>query len=536
MNNNKSTVVEDYHKPWKDEKARPEMVEVHLGVQWFTIDDQPNWHPTFNARVSRVKETKDLEGKPHTMYETVGSAEKLEELWYDEVWLKYVGKKMPRFKNNTGVCRPDTIYDQPIDLIEVLKKYSKDPRTKKFVCGTGKFWVESHNRHLQRGEEKQTDPNPKLEEITVMVMLFDSKSEASSWIKEVMSQVKGFTPKQLQKNKSQKVEPIYSDEEEPENPILIKLQEYVKTIAKNADHFCKLENKRQLQWAMWRFANIFYAARSAKRGYEDSMLYFFDSFEWSKGLSEKQIELIHLAGGSHNHLAEFGYVDKEFNRSYICDVDKLQALENSTLSEATLLSAKKQKTFEEHIKLHNLVYGKSELSNDLFLTYYSGYDMVDGYLVAENTEKFDPLFVYGFKEVPTEVMTQLNVVLLDEAILSVQNVGREEWEKDMVYYYERQFLNRSDIPKEFQKKMKKFNFGQWVMFASEWLKMAKETLNKKEDYQLILGHSPTINKVTKKSHPSYVQAAIKICEKTLTSKKSKQKDIEFAEKTLQRLK
>jgi len=538
MNHNKSTVVEEYHKPWSDKQPRPKMVEVFISVCWYTIDEQPNWDPSMNARKSRVVATKTLQGAPHTVYETVGMAPKLDELWYDNVWMKYVGEKMPRFGGSRDVCRPNTIYDYPKELIEVLKKYSKDSRTKAFVCGTGKFYVESHNSHRGRKEEVKVDPNPNLEEISKMVMLFETEQEAKDWIIEVMSQVKGFTPEQIEKNKSQYVEPVYSDEEEV-SPILTKLENYIKIIAANAEHFCKPENMRQLQWAMWRFSNIFYAARHTKQGYEDSVGYFLESFEgdWTKGLSKKHADAIRYATSAEHKLASFGYIDKEFIRgSYICNLQRIDDLQNSEVSEIVKLLIKKQKTFDEHKKLQKLVYGKSEeLSTDLLLTYYGGYKFIDGYLVADDTEKIDPMFVYGFKEVPKEIMQQLETVLNDELIQKCQNEGRIEWEKDMIFYYEKQFMSRKDMPKEIKDKMKGFNFSQWVHFAGEFMKLAKASVEKKKDYKLILGIDPIIKKIRKDSHPSYVKAAIEICNKTLKSKESNTKDKNFAQNILNQL-
>lgn len=509
------------------------MIEVYIGVCWYTIDDQPNWNPSMNARKSRVREN-NYNGKVSTIYETVGDAPKLEELWYDNVWMKYVGDKMPRFNNNlTGPCRPDTIFDYPQDLIEVLKKYKKDPRTKDFVCGTGKFWVESPNQHLERGESPKVDPNPKLEEVTKMVMLFETEQEAEAWIIEVMDQVKGFTPEQIQKNKNMSVEPVYSDEEEERSPILSKLETFIQTIAKNADHFCKPENVRQLHWAMWRFGNIFYAARSAKCGYEDSIGYFLESFDWSDGLTDEQIKQIELATQAEHKLAHFGYVDREFLQGggYVCGTSRLRELELSEPSEATLLAAKSQKSFDDHVKLSKLIYGSATLSPDLLLTYYGGYDFIDGYMVSD--EVIDPMFVYGYRDVPVGIMEQLNEVLRDSVVLATQDTGRDEWEKDLVYYYEKQFMGRKDIPAEIKSKMKKFDFSQWVHFSGKFLELA--SVVKKKPYKLVLGIDPIINKITKDSHPSYVQAAIDISNKILMSKASDEKDRKFAKGIIKKL-
>ena len=536
LNHNEATVVEDYHnKTWKDKTVRPTMIEVHLCVSWYTVDEQPSWHPSFNVRKSKVRDN-TYKGVTNTMYETVGSAPKLEELWYDNIWLKYTGEKMPRFDNSpigTNICRTDTIYDYPGDLIEVLRKYKDDPRTKEFVCGTGKFWVESPNSMLSRGEKAKVDPNPDKEEISKMTLLFETEAEAKEWINSVMAEVKGFSKEQIQKNKDQKIEKVYSDEEEEQSPVLVKLEELLKVVAKHADHFCKPENKRQLQWIMWRYANIFYSARSAKVGYDDSLKYFFDSFEWSDGLTETQVNAIMYASSAEHKLSNFGYIHKEFSRgSYICDVAKLNELETSEPSEATLLAAKNPKTFDEHVKMHHLIYGENDaLSIDLFLTYYGGYNFVDGYLVEE--QDIDPMFVYGSKEMPEAILNELNEILLDKIILDVQNYGREEWEKDMVFSYESRFMSRKDIPDELKDKMKKFNMSQWIHFIELLMKSADKII--KKPYKLILGIDPMIKKVTKDSHPSYVKAAINICEKTLDSSASTDKDKSFAKSILKKL-
>src|SRR5208283_75941 len=78
-------------------------------------------------------------------------------------------------------------------------------------------------------------------------------------------------------------------------PILTQLENIVKIIAFEAEHFCKDENKGQLEWIMWRLTNIFYSARYTNEGYDDSILYFLESFKWAENLSDEQIDKIQLA-------------------------------------------------------------------------------------------------------------------------------------------------------------------------------------------------------------------------------------------------
>lgn len=204
MNNNKSTVVEQYHSNWNDKQVRPTMIEVCISVQWYTIDEQPNWHPSLNARKSRVVNKGKYNGKPHNVYETVGSAERLEKLFSNHIWEKYCGQSMPNIGTNLGsTCRPDNIYQQPLELIESLKRFSENSRTKKFVCGTGKFWVEANNKHRDEKRKVQIDPNPTQEEISKMIMLFENEQETIDFIEEVMSKVKGFTSEQIKLNEVQ---------------------------------------------------------------------------------------------------------------------------------------------------------------------------------------------------------------------------------------------------------------------------------------------------------------------------------------------
>ena len=103
----------------------------------------------------------------------------------------------------------------------------------------------------------------------------------------------------------------------------------------------------------------------------------------------------------------------------------------------------------------------------------------------------------------------------------------------MVFSYEMRFMNRKDIPDELKDKMKKFNMSQWIHFIELLMKSANKIV--KKPYKLILGIDPMINKVTKDSHPSYVKAAINICEKTLDSSASTDKDKKFAKDILKKL-
>ena len=204
MNNNKSTVVEQYHTQFIDNQIRPEMIEVFIAVNWYAIDDQPNWVPTLHARKSRVVNKGVYDDEPHNVYETTGMVEKLDKLFSNYVWKNYCGQPMPKMSVNMGsTCRPDNIFQQPIELIEALKRYKDDVRMKAFVCGTGKFYVESHNKYKDKDEKVQVDPNPNLEEISKMVMLFETEQEAKEFIKDVMKDIKGFTSEQIKLNETQ---------------------------------------------------------------------------------------------------------------------------------------------------------------------------------------------------------------------------------------------------------------------------------------------------------------------------------------------
>jgi len=541
MRNNKTTVVQEYHKQWEDKNVRPSCVEMHISVTWYTIDEQPNWHPSLHARISHVKENY-YKGQINTIYETLGIADDLDVLWYDQIWLKYVGEKMPRLEKNytdSQVCRPNTIFDQPKDLIEVLKLYEKDSRTKKFVCGTGKFWVESHNEYCGRKEEIQIDPNPDLEEISSMVMLFQNKEEAKEWIEEVMNQVSGFSKQQIKDNKSIYIETNYSDiEEEEESPILIRLKKLLCLVADNSKHFCKKENRDQLEWVMWQFSNIFYAARHTGQGYDDSLMYFMDSFseEWSKKLSEKEINIIHLATGSKNMLQEFGYQKINPKGSDILSPMQIEKLQNSPIPEITFLIAKENKTFEEHVKIYETVYS---LSNpDMLLTYYGGYKFEKGYLVSEKVLEHDPFFVHGWKKIPSELLQKLNEIIKDPIILTCQENGRKEYELDIVHFFKEQYLKHAS--KKQKETMEHFDFEQWMEFDKDFTKLYleeedKKKPKKKEEYHLILGINPIINKVTKDSHPSYIKATIDICKKSLNSKKTSKEDRAYVKKILKKL-
>lgn len=533
LNRNESTVVEQYHESWKDKKENsewknkkewPTMTEVHLGVVWYAIDDQPNWHPSFNAnRINRNG--------------VVGDSKKVELKWYDNVWQKYVGQKMPRF-DSFDVCRPNTIYDCPNDLIEVLKTYSNDPRVKKFVCGTGKFYIESHNKHRGRKEEIYTDPNPDQEEISNMTMLFETNKEAEDWVKEVFSKIKGFTPEQIAKNKALEIVEDYSDEEEPEeSPVLVKLKNYIFKIVNHIDFFAAEENKSALCWAMWRFGNIFYSARELGKGYDDSILYFLESFNWAEKTTEKQAEKIFAASSIDMKLSEYGYINPHYNRgSYICDQKEIERFQNSDLPEVAMLISKPKKTFQDHEKIMKILYG--DMDSEMLLTYYGGYKFIDGFLEATKTLKEDPCFAHGYKQIPEHILNELTQILNDTEIVDCQNMAKAEFEKDRIFYFKKTWFEKK-LPKEAKEKMEEFTLDQWVKFETDYIKLATEKEfkknNKKEDYKLILGIDPQIQYITKNSHPSYIEAAINICQKTLKSKTSSEKDKSFVGDILSKL-
>ncbi len=322
---------------------------------------------------------------------------------------------------------------------------------------------------------------------------------------------------------------------EKQSSILLKLEAYIKIIALNAEHFCQAENLKQLHWAMWRFSNVFYAARYTEQGYEDSIGYFLESFEaeWTQGLSQEQVEAIKYATASEHMLAKYGYIHKEFiGGTYIASVDEIIELQNSKPSNVTLLTAIKYKTFDVHVLLHKLLY--NEKNADLILTYYGGYKFVKGYLVAKDTELIDPTFVYAFKEVPLDIMQQLKDILNDKNVQICQNEGSITFEKNMILYYEKKYMNHMDTSDEMSHKLSKLTLNQWMHFSNDNMKRAKNFFNKK-DYKLILGSNPIIKQIRKDSHHSYVQAAIDICHKTMASKESNEKDKNFVQNILNNL-
>lgn len=534
LNHNESTVVEEYHFNWKDKKENvewknkkewPTVTEVHLGVVWYTIDDQPNWHPTFNA--NRVNRTG-----------VVGSADKAKFMWYDNVWQKYVGQKMPRFEG-FNVCRPNTIYDCPIDLIEVLRSYSKDPRVKKFVCGTGKIWVESHNKHRSRKEEVYTDPNPDQEEISSMTIIFDTNKEAEEWVEEVFSKVKGFTPEQIKDNKAREIVKNYDDHEEPkEHSIYVKLKDYIFKIVNHIDFFTAEENKSALCWVMWRFGNIFHSARVMEKGYDESIGYFLESFDWRKKLSEEQVEKIYSTSSIDMKLSEYGYVSSHYSRgAYICNQEEIEKFQNNYLPEVTTLIAKSKKTFQEHEKIMKTLYG--DMDSEMLLTYYGGYKFINGFLEATKILKEDPCFVHGYKQIPEHILNELYSILNDKEIIECQNEAKIEFENDHIFYLKKMWL-KNNFPKEAKEKMENFSLAQWIKFEEDYFTLAKKEIikersDKEDEYKLMLGINPQIKYITKDSHPSYVEAAIKICNKVLGSKTSNDKDKKFVEDILKKL-
>lgn len=542
LNRNEKTVVRDYHdQQYRDKTVRPEMVEVHLSVCWYTVDEQPSWYASFNARKSRVKDNGVYNGKPQTMYETTnGSLPKLEELWANNWWLKYAGEKMPKFDRKitgSAVVRTDTVYDYPQELIDKLKEYRNDPRMKRFLCGTGKFWVESRNQHREREDEIQVDPFPDKEEISEATMFFETVEEAKAWVEEVFAPIKGLTPEQVKAN-NEKRDSFQKEEveEEPEMPVMDRLGNLIEVIKKQADHFCN--NRIQLDWIMWRFANIFYAARHTKQGYDDSIGYFLDYLDSDKGITKKQADAIRLASGSMYRMAEYGYVSSAFLRGTpIFNLDEIHELENNPIPEVTVLLSKRNKTFDELVKLHQMLYRKqNELGAELFLTYYGGYKEENGFLVEEKIDEIHPFFVHGWKEVPKEIMFELNRILLDPVIVECQNKGKEEWIKDQLFYYQKRWIDR--LPKESREIAMKFDIDQWQKFEDDFMDMAleEESKKKKPEFKLILGINPHILKVTKKWDQSYVDAAIDIATKALASKSTSEKDREKMQKVLDRLK
>lgn len=320
---------------------------------------------------------------------------------------------------------------------------------------------------------------------------------------------------------------------------LNKLKALFCTIASNAAHLCLPENKAQLDWAMWRFSNIFYAWRYAGEGWDDSLGDFIGSFEdeWvgANGLTEDQVELLQLATCSYQNLVKFGYIHSEFDRhNYICDAKRIKELQESEPSEITTLCAIENKTFDDHKRLHTLRYPIMEDKHgaDLMLTYYGNYRFENGYLVDRDCRDWDPMFVYAWKNVPADLMQQLNTLLEDQEVLEIQEVGRKNWEAKMVEYYNKLFVAR--VPEEFKKDVANFKLGQWILFASDVINMGIKAA-KKAPYKLVLGIDPKIKKITKDAHPSYVAAAKQICNRVLNSPASDAKDLKFAYEVLANL-
>lgn len=319
--------------------------------------------------------------------------------------------------------------------------------------------------------------------------------------------------------------------------MLTKLKSLLKLIAANADHFCKPENKGQLDWIMWRWVNIFYSARIIGKGYDDSIMYFLDSFSWDDKLSQVQKDVIQTATCSYQKMAQFGYIDTEFMMDiYIADIEKIQELENSIPSNLTLLIAKEKKTYTDHLKIQSEIYKNISKPTDDFmiLTYYSGYSFKNGFLENEDCINFDPLFIYKWKDVPKKIMSDLLIILNDKKIINCQNKARKIWEKDKIESFKSQFYRV--IPEEFKDKTNTFSLAQWIFFGSKLLKQGFDSLKKEKEFKLILGINPIINKIDKNSDQSYIDACIDLCNKVLNSKESLPKDIKFAKDILKKFK
>lgn len=290
---------------------------------------------------------------------------------------------------------------------------------------------------------------------------------------------------------------------------------------------------------MWRFSNIFYAAHMTNQGYDDSLLYFLESFDWEKGLTGKQIEVIRMSSDVHHRLSEFGYVPNAYMReSYICNNEDIENLQNVEISEITQLIAKEKKTFEEHKYIMQTVYKNlhNDFGSDLLLTYYGGYSFIDGYLVSDKIQEYDVFFVHGYKDMPKDILLQLNDVLKNENVKNCQDLAKKEWSGRIIERYQQHFCIRTDFPINAKEKLMKFNIDQCVKFVEDYMYEVKISTKKdKKDYKLILGIDPIIKYITKDSHKSYIKATIDICNRTLSSKESTEKDKTYVKKILSKL-
>ena len=331
------------------------------------------------------------------------------------------------------------------------------------------------------------------------------------------------------------------------------LSKYILIIDKHSEHFCKPENRGQLEWAMWRWVNLFYAARYMGKGYDDSISYFIDGhIEFT--CTEKQQHKIKIASCAGNDLANWGYVNKNFvMRSYQLDVPEIINLQNGEVPEFAQLRMKKNKTWQDWLEINHhsknpLKFGKKESDWDIermHFTYYSGFKFLNGYLQSENDVEHDLDFPLKWKDVPSKIMAELNQILDDPKMVKMQNDAKKKWEKEVCNGFIATIGKHVEHLLEKGRTLKNIALEGWYdihdvlmnrEITDEDLEKSGIKVSKRpKDNYMDIHSGNVIVKIDKNCHQSYIDVAIRICNEILTNNNESTNNKDWAKQILKKL-
>lgn len=172
--------LEDYWKP-VDKRVngfQPEMIEVSISVILF----QNEWTMFHGNRICKVE---------NNVYETIDTFDEFTLLLGNIVWNKYFNIDMPYSEKfeEYGAIRP--VFEKyPSELVEALSilKIEYSENVTKFIKSKEKFEIACDDYFHMKNKYKysiEKDNFPNCEEITPMILFFESKEKAMDFLNKL---------------------------------------------------------------------------------------------------------------------------------------------------------------------------------------------------------------------------------------------------------------------------------------------------------------------------------------------------------------